>query len=258
MRVRQRRLVLVVALLVGGTAAAQQPHPADTLVVIHGKVRDAATREPISGAVASTIDSRSISTNASGEFSLPTHAGRVTVMVRRIGYDSTSADVESPSPSDTRYVFEMHRAVQTLDTMTVATRASSWSPKLEGFEHRLARRSGGTFFTRTDIELRRPISVSDIVRRAAGVRVVDSMGVKLFASARGSKVVDGRRGRQTVPCIMRVGVDGQVMEWGFAADHVATDDIYGIEIYAGPATTPREYASQIADGFCGLVMIWTR
>lgn len=57
MRVRQRRLVLVVALLVGGTAAAQQPHPADTLVVIHGKVRDAATREPISGAVASTIDS---------------------------------------------------------------------------------------------------------------------------------------------------------------------------------------------------------
>ena len=84
------------------------------------------------------------------------------------------------------------------------------------------------------------------------------MGVKLFASARGSKVVAGGRGRQAVPCIMRVGVDGYVMEWGFAADHIATDDIYGIEVYAGPATIPREYASQITDGYCGLVMIWTR
>jgi hypothetical protein len=152
----------------------------------------------------------------------------------------------------------LHRAVQTLDTVAVATRATSWSAKLEGFEHRLARQNGGTFYTRQDIEQRRPLVVSDLVRRAPGVRVVDSMGVRLFASARGNKIVDGPRGRRSVPCIMRVGVDGRVMEWGFAADQVAPDEIYGVEVYSGPATIPREYASQIVDSYCGLVMIWTR
>jgi hypothetical protein len=229
-------------------------------VVILGRVRDASTRQPIADATVSTGNGTVAATNEQGEFALATSlAGRIVVFVRRLGYDSLSAEVDAPSPNDTRYVFEMHRAAQTLDTVSVATEAASWSPKVEGFEHRLAHHTGGTFFTRTAIEQRRPIAVSDLVRRAPGVRVVDSMGVRLFASARGNKVVDsGRRGRQSAPCIMRVGLDGRVMEWGYAADHISLEDVYGIEVYSGPATIPREYASQITDGFCGLVMIWTR
>ena len=249
-------LVMLIGLATPGLA--QQPDTAK--VVILGRVRDASTRQPIAGASVSTDNGMAAATNEQGEFTLATSlAGRIVVFVRRLGYDSLSVEVEAPSPSETRYVFEMHRAAQTLDTVSVATQAASWSPKVEGFEHRLAHHTGGTFFTRTEIEQRRPIAVSDLVRRAPGVRVVDSMGVRLFASARGNKVVDtGRRGRQSAPCIMRVGLDGRVMEWGYAADHISLEDVYGIEIYSGPATIPREYASQMTDGFCGLVMIWTR
>ena len=103
------------------TAAAQQPRRADSaLVIVHGKVRDAAKHEPIGGAAVSTTDGRSISTNELGEFRLLARAGRATVLVRLIGYDSASAEVEAPSPSDTRYVFDMHRAAQSLDTVEVA------------------------------------------------------------------------------------------------------------------------------------------
>jgi len=255
------RARIAIAMLLGldSVLAAQQPSGRDSgRVLIVGKVRDATTREPIAGARVSTPGAAA-STNELGEFTIAAIAGRVIVSVRRLGYDSLSTEVDAPSPSDTRYVFEMQRTAQSLDTVAVATQAASWSPKLEGFEHRLAHHTGGTFFTRTEIEQRRPLVVSDLVRRAPGVRIVDSMGVRLFASSRGNKIVDDRRGRrQSVPCIMRVGLDGRVMEWGYAADHVTLEQIYGIEVYAGPATIPREYASQMTDGFCGLVMIWTR
>ena len=243
-----------------GTLAAHRMHGQQTsdsaTTVLRGSVRDVATRQPIAGASIRVGASVGSVSDEQGAFALEvsTH-GPVTLHVTRLGYDSASTVVDSPT---TNIVVELRRSAQVLDTVAVSTRPTSWSPKVEGFERRLARANGGTFFTRDDIERRQALVVSDLVRRAPGVHVVDSMGVRLFASARGNKITDGRRGRQSVPCIMRVGVDGRVMEWGFAADQIAPTDIYGIEVYSGPATMPREYASQIADGFCGLVMIWTR
>src|SRR5205823_3105984 len=177
-----------------------------------------ATKTAITGARVSAAGGVAMVTDDDGLFTLEVStAGRVTLFVRRLGYDSASVDVDAPTPAGTRYLFELHRASETLDTVTVAERAASWSPKLEGFEHRLATHNSGTFFTHQQIEQRNPLSVSDVVRRAPGVRVMDSLGVRLFASGRGNKMVDTKNGRRSVPCIMRVGVDGHVMEWGFAA-----------------------------------------
>jgi CarboxypepD_reg-like domain len=265
-RVRRERLrvALSVAGFLGasltatGRLAAQQSRDSASFV-IRGSIRDATTREPVAGVSVSTAEGVTASTDARGEFALERRtAGRVTLRLRRLGYDSLSVEITAPSSGDMRYAFELHRAVQTLDTVAIATRATSWSPKLAGFEQRLARHNGGTFYTQAEIDQRRPVVLSDLVRRSQGVRVVDSMGVRLFASSRGNKISDGPRGRKSVPCVMRVGVDGQVMEWGFAADQVSPSDVFGIEVYSGPATIPREYASQVSDGYCGLVMIWTR
>ena len=55
-----------------------------------------------------------------------------------------------------------------------------------------------------------------------------------------------------------VGVDGHLKEWGFSVDDITPADIYGIEVYSGPATVPRELLSLDASTSCGLVMIWTR
>lgn len=254
-------LVIVVTASACGIAtqgsAAQQSRDS-TRTLVRGIVRDATTREALADASVRANVGSTTTSNEKGEFVVEVPAaGRVTLHVRRLGYDSLSTDVDLGVP-ERGVVVELHRVAQTLDTVAVATRPASWSAKVEGFEHRLARKNGGTFFTRDEIERRNPLVTSEVVRRAQGVRVIDSMGVRLFASARGNKLVDGPRGRKSVPCIMRVGIDGQIMEWGFAADQIAPTEIYGIEVYSGPATVPREYASQVADGFCGLVMIWTR
>jgi hypothetical protein len=251
--------VFIGILFASGAAMAQDVRAAGAShSLIMGQVREAGTGRPIPGATISSTAAVLASTDDDGEFTIQLSAvGRVTLRVRRLGYDSVSVDIEVPAAPGTHFIFELHRVVG-LDTMVISAPAMSGSPKLEGFERRLARHNGGTFFTRDDIERRHPLVASELVRRASGVRIVDSMGVRLFASARGAKVVDDRRGFRSVPCIMRVGVDGHVMEWGFAADQIPTNEIYGIEVYSGPATLPREYASQVTDGFCGLVMIWTR
>ena len=56
----------------------------------------------------------------------------------------------------------------------------------------------------------------------------------------------------------RVGVDGQIKEWGFPMDTIDPNHIHGIEVYNGPATIPSEYSGMRTDAYCGLVMIWTR
>ena len=227
--------------------------------VIIGRVRDIATREPLSGAriLASGTRLESISDD-DGAFVLDAGIARLlTLHLVRLGYDSISVTVEAPTPSGQRFVFEMRRVAATLDTVVVAESPTVWSAKLDGFEHRRLR-GGGSYVLRAEIERRRPLHTTDLLRRISGVRVVDSMGVRLVASARGGKLVHNGTRIQNVPCVMRVGVDGQIKEWGFSADQIATEEIHGIEIYAGPATIPREFATQSADGFCGLVMIWTR
>lgn len=258
-----RRIAVAAAIMMHAVGISVHGVPAQvtppaTRVVLRGSVRDARTHDPIEGVAVRGGDGAVGSTDEKGDFAMSVQAGQpINLLLRRLGYDSLTVALDSVS--ERHYEFALERAPRTLDTVAVDARAKSWSPKLEGFEQRLARRNGGTFYTREDIEQRRPLTVSDLVRRSPGVRVVDSMGVRLFASSRGNKISDSpRSGRKSVPCIMRVGLDGQVMEWGFAADQVATTEIYGIEVYSGPATVPREYASQVADGYCGLVMIWTR
>jgi hypothetical protein len=248
-----RSLLLVVGLssLIGSSATAQ--------AVIIGRVRDIATRQPIAGARILVSGTRSeITSEDDGAFVVDVGAaGLVTLHLMRLGYDSISVSVEAPTPSGQRFVFEMRRAAATLDTVVVSESQTVWSAKLEGFEHRRVR-GGGSYVLRSEIERRRPLHTTDLLRRISGVRVVDSMGVRLVASARGGKLVHSGSRIQNVPCVMRVGVDGQIKEWGFSPDQIATEEIHGIEIYAGPATIPREFATQTADGFCGLVMIWTR
>jgi hypothetical protein len=51
------------------------------------------------------------------------------------------------------------------------------------------------------------------MRRVMGVKLIDSSGVILAASTRGMKVDLKRAGLRDAPCIMRIGVDGQIKEW---------------------------------------------
>lgn len=250
------------ASLAATSARAQLPARASdsTRVVVAGDVRDSASNAPLADVTVS-VESSGVTavTDERGAFVL-TLAARAprTIELRRIGYQSLTQVVDAAGRDTVRLTLRMARATPVLDTVAVKSLARSWSTKYDGFEHRRQGRTGGSFITRAQIEGQSPVVATDLLRRVLGVRVVDSMGVHVLVSSRGGKVVHVGNRMQNAPCVMRVGVDGQIKEWGYAVDALNPMDIYGVEVYSGPATIPRDFAGELTDSFCGLVMLWTR
>lgn len=181
-----------------------------------------------------------------------------TLEVRRLGYLPVSQAWNAETP-DTQIVIKMTVVPLALAGVEVRERASM-SARLKGFESRAGTRAGGTFIQRAQIDAWHPRRTSDLMRRVLGVKLIDSSGAMLAVSTRGEKVDlrAANAARSWAPCVMRVGVDGQVKEWGFPMDLVDPNDIHGIEVYNGPASIPSEFGGLRTDSFCGLVMIWTR
>ena len=227
--------------------------------VLAGKVLDEARDAPIAGV---TIDiagsAATVVTNAHGEFILSlAERALVTLTLRHIGYRALTQLVDVRAADTTRLSFFLTPSVTALETVNVVAESVSQSPRLSGFERRRQQHIGGEFITRAQIERRNAIATSQLLFNVLGIRVIDSAGVKLFASARGHKVVAGPAAN-IAPCVMAVGVDGQIKEWGYPVDEIVPNEIYGIEVYSGPSTMPREFATLVRDNYCGIVMIWTR
>jgi len=175
------------------------------------------------------------------------------------------------------------RSAQKLETVTVKDSADFISARHAGFERRRLLKPGSvTFFTGEEITKRGTIRLSDALRRAHGVTIVDSdNGDKLVASSRmqlpsgggfitrgvgkpqrSDAATGGTGGASSTgglaPCVMPVAVDGHLKEKSFAIDEISITDVHGIEVYPGAGSLPAEFGSMKPDGWCGLVMIWTR
>jgi len=57
---------------------------------------------------------------------------------------------------------------------------------------------------------------------------------------------------------MRLTLDGVVMPALSDIDAIIPKDVYGIEIFSGPARLPPELAGLRTDNWCGVIAIWTR
>ncbi|HEY0931126.1 MAG TPA: hypothetical protein VGE27_14495 [Gemmatimonas sp.] len=57
---------------------------------------------------------------------------------------------------------------------------------------------------------------------------------------------------------MRISVDGIILPPLTHIDQVVPKDVYGIEVYYGPARMPPELEGMRTDNWCGLIAIWTR
>lgn len=227
--------------------------------VLLGKVLDEGRDTPLAGVTIDIVGSGArVVTDARGAFIISLSSEQqLTLTLTRIGYRQLTQLVYVSAGDTSRINFFLAAAATTLDTVNVAADAVSRSPRLAGFERRRQQYIGGVFITRAQIERRQAIATSQLFFNMLGARVIDSAGVKLIASTRGYKAALGLK-PDIAPCVMSIGVDGQLKEWGYSIDEIPPNDIYGIEVYSGPATMPREFASLRPDGYCGLVMIWTR
>jgi len=245
------------SLLLGGSAAASaRDSVAGGGATLSGIVRSSDGR-PLEGAqVAVDGSAASATTDARGAFVLSgLPDGTRMAEARALGYEPTRVRVE-PSRTEPRTVtIAMQKRVATLQEVTVFGRRTQRMRDLTGFAER-RQRGFGRFMTREEIGERNFLSACDLLRRFAGVIVIDdgTMGCKV--NIRGATSGASPVGMGAVPNLCEptlyqdnVPYSGSLSEF---AHTVFPRDIMGIEVYTS-ATEPPQFA-----GLCGAIVVWTR
>lgn len=198
-------------------------------------------------------------TDASGRTSarnLP--RGTATVRLRRVGYQEGTITLELAPGTNEVPVLLDPTASPTLDTVKVSA-ARVTSTRHSDFDRRRATSRASLIVDRDEIERRGPVSTWQLLTRVPGMIVLDSLGYRYAKSTR----------ERSLSCWMRVAIDGRLLPEGRPnlAMLPPPTEIYGIEVFQGPATIPAEFTSQGASGteedmrsrtWCGLISIWTR
>ena len=233
---------------------AVAPVPDGTVHVISGTVRSAGS--PIVGAqvmvtpVASrggapTGPGRLTLTGDNGEFRVPNvPGGRVTVAVRRIGFQALSLDtVAAAVPA---LEITLSPVAQRLAAVVVRERRrGQYTGYLADFNRR--RDMGfGRFITQTEIDDRHAMRTTDLLRMVPGLNVVMNGPVNAL------RIRSSR-------CDPLVWLDGFPAMSGYLdVDSFAPSSLAGIEVYSGPATVPVELRGTRGEESCGVIALWSR
>ena len=185
--------------------------------------------------------------------------GKVAFVLTRLGYMPGAVAIDVAANDTARITFVMTPLAQTLATVTISDTMASVSPFLAGFERRLRAHAGSAvFITRSEIDRRKPVEVSDLFQRLPSVTV---HGSTIVSRRIQRPVIRGSGGNfflDLANCPLRVAVDGQLMSAGYSVNDLVGEEIHGIEVYPGPSTIPAQYASMQRDAPCGLIAVWTR
>lgn len=236
----------VLALTALSTPASAQRR-SGTLI---GWIRDS-TGAPLANAAVAILSQRVLArTDSSGQFAIRNiDPGRVTVNVRRLGYEPISFDIDVHAGVPDSVSVKLSANAYVLEAMRADAAMARKYVELEEFYQRRAKGTGGVFFTREDIAARNSSRLSDIVREVPGIRYVrlegGEMGIRFTSSA-----------NQRRDCKPQFWVDGQRV-LNAEMDDFPPGDVEGLELYRGPSTTPMKF-SQGAITSCGTVVIWSR
>jgi hypothetical protein len=229
-----------------GTTAIAQPASHRAAGVILGIVEDSTTR-PIAGADVSFAgyQLRAL-TDSLGRFRIVNvPSGKFTMVVRGIGYRPVLNDVDLRDADTLRLTFSLQRTPNELATVLVTER--TLSTKLREFEER--RKLGfGQFFTRDDIDKMQAMTITDILRRSASIKIRHD---NTAASAR--QFPDS--------CLMAVHLDLIPLGGGVKLqDLPSPNEIAAVEIYPGSATLPVWLPTGpfFTSKGCGAILLWTR
>jgi hypothetical protein len=208
----------------------------------------AATGRPIPGARVTLWGTGvETTTNERGEFFLGALPGGThTLDVRAVGFTPVQQPVDIIQGAAGATEVELANLGIMLDTVRVTARLYT-SRKLAEFERRV-RTGQGHYILEADIERRRPMFLTDLLRMVPGVSVMPSR----FG---GENVL--MRGDITGRCRPEVFIDGARMfnDPYFPLNSiVATQDIRAVEVYSRSLTVPPEFGSMSR---CGAIVIWT-
>jgi hypothetical protein len=180
-------------------------------------------------------------------------AGANIFLMKRLGYAPLSTTLEVPENDTLRIRFQAEPTPPVLDE--VVTNATAKAPvHVEAFETRRAAKNGGVFVTREDIQKNPPTQTIDIFRRVRGVDVRTKDMQNMVVSSRG--MISAKLTADM--CAVPIGRDGLILGPGYNLNDIPVNEIYGIEVYDGPATLPVEYRGSLPNNNCGLIMVWTR
>ena len=182
-------------------------------------------------------------TDAQGRFLLTgLPSGTHNVEVRRIGFQPARVAVDLGRKRPATVAVALENAVPVLEEVQVVG-ARDEAKDQTGFLRR-SRSGFGSFITSEEIERRRALQTSDLLRMTPGLQIVPSgpMGATILM-----------RGQ----CRPSIWVDGMQLMGDDSIDNIVRpSEIVGIEIYKSPGETPPQFAGT-GGGGCGTIVVWT-
>lgn len=179
-------------------------------------------------------------------------AGIVEIRVRSIGYSPATLNARIAEGENEFTIRMLSRGAMLDEIRIVGNRLVSGSH--EDFDLRAKQKLANATVSQEQIQKRNPIALSQMLRGISGIRLADSSGATVAISNRGVKF---DRVTGIVQCVLLIAVDGTVLP-SANIDAVPPRDVYGIEVYFGPARIPPQFNGLRSDSWCGLIAIWTR
>jgi hypothetical protein len=261
--------------LVSEASAPSEVNPSDR--VLRGRVTDT-EGAPLSYASVQVNGGRRFLADDSGRFTIPSPAGRFSLLVRRIGFSPEELKIDAAP--DTAIRVRMTAFATVLPEQRIIGRAAFVSLDLHGFYRRMrdAERgvNHGYFMTPEDFEFRRPHEITQMVEGLPAVFLKRDQGnprkyVLVGAPCKprsdpdptcvriGSNIDSAHIFR----CVMTVYLD-RVRIVGtvggrpddFVNEMVVPSSVAAMEVYPRGTGAPPEF--QPMNGNCGVVLIWTK
>lgn len=255
MTLRIRPVLAALAALLFAGALQAQP----TLQTVRGRVVDANSGQPVSTAALRIVEESGNAavtgqTDFGGRFSIRVPiAGTYRVTAERIGFSTQTSDaVVVAAGANVDVEVRMTPAAVALESVGVRVRQTPpfRDPRAARFWERLDR-ARGIYITPEQIQARRAVSTTDLLRETRGVLIGGDrhrggqpvlLGVSAIRACRPTLYIDGRR---------RPMASDERLE-----DFIAREKLWAIEIYPEAYEAPSDLPPD--DNFrCGVVAIWT-
>jgi hypothetical protein len=245
--------------------------PAAAQTEVRMMVSDSATSEPIEGALVEvtradgTLAWRGFS-GGDGHATTRLTPGEFVVTSSMLGYSPVGPiTVRIPDQSSIRLRILHQPEAVALEPLNIEIARRRWPAARDrwGFEWRRIRRPVGLFMEAGERDLRAVTSMSTLLRRFTGVRVIEpGFGSPVVLMREASLASNAFGSGALYTCGPSVFRDGFRIHNGGRGDPAPIDelisisDVKALEIYRGSAEVPPEFKA--GPGSCGAIIVWTK